>query len=300
MDAPPTTTAEAPVVATDPPAPFLSAESSYDADPPPPPPPGEDDAADANAEETKSRSPEADGDGDSATPAPAVVDADDDATPMSPADPLFATGAAIQEDASDAPDVDAAAPPAATARRRPQTARPSRGGASSASASESSKPLPGKPSSASSRPKSAMRPASGLKSSRPTSAALTFSASDFPKTWGSRPGTAKTDASGKTNWSWASYQSCPAPYEHLIPSRWKDGTLSKDEASALGDRLYRDAKRRHASAVDRMNVQPAKTRWSGRERKTREELAEAFDRLAADGVRRVLSHTDPHTTASAW
>ena len=132
------------------------------------------------------------------------------------------------------------------------------------------------------------------------SAALTFSASDFPKTWGSRPGTAKTDASGKTNWSWASYQSCPAPYEHLIPSRWKDGTLSKDEASALGDRLYRDAKRRHASAVDRMNVQPAKTRWSGRERKTREELAEAFDRLAADGVRRVLSHTDPHTTASAW
>jgi|TARA_B100001142_G_C14112795_1_gene569841 hypothetical protein len=49
-----------------------------------------------------------------------------------------------------------------------------------------------------------------------------------------------------------------------------------------------------------MNVQPAKTRWSGRERKTREELAEAFDRLAADGVRRVLSHTDPHTTASAW
>ena len=168
MDAPPTTTAEAPVVATDPPAPFLSAESSYDADPPPPPPPGEDDAADANAEETKSRSPEADGDGDSATPAPAVVDADDDATPMSPADPLFATGAAIQEDASDAPDVDAAAPPAATARRRPQTARPSRGGASSASASESSKPLPGKPSSASSRPKSAMRPASGLKSSRPT------------------------------------------------------------------------------------------------------------------------------------
>jgi hypothetical protein len=169
MDAPPTTTAEAPVVATDPPAPVLSAESSYDADPPPPPPPGEDDAADANAEETKSRSPEADGDGDSATPAPAVVDADDDATPMSPADPLFATGAAIQEDASDAPDVDAAAPPAATARRRPQTARPSRGGASSASASESSKPLPGKkPSSASSRPKSAMRPASGLKSSRPT------------------------------------------------------------------------------------------------------------------------------------